>query len=184
MTPDEFDRWLLARELGYPPGDEEVALHKTAQLVRRKAEALRLAAHHRNAQAEATAAGDPEIARRLGMLAAHKELIAALSEAEIRDRAAKSNARRSIQQKQQAASKPRPKRAPLVKIRITNMMLLEKRAGAKFKTLMQRWEREPLQGLRLVEVEPGVYTVDDEDDEGVAGQYKIGTLQKMFSTST
>lgn len=90
-------------------------------------------------------------------------------------------AARRADQTSQAASNTRPLRRLKVKDRITNMMLDEKAAGATFKTLMQRWERETLHGLRLVELEPGVYDVDDENAEGVTGQYKGTTLQKMFS---
>jgi regulator of protease activity HflC (stomatin/prohibitin superfamily) len=160
---------------------EELQKRAVEELSRRKAFHLRLAQQRRADQAAHMAHGDRDTARTAGLLAAHHEQAAALAEAELRDRAVKASARQALQQKKVAASKPRPSRRPKVKDRITNMMLVEKVAGTTFKTLMQRWEREPLHGLRLVELEPGIYGVDDEDAEGVTGRYKGTTLQKMFS---
>ncbi len=160
---------------------EELQLRAVEELSQRKAFHLRLAQLRRVDQAAYTAHGDRDTARTAGLLAAHHEQAAALAEAELRDRAARASAHQARQQKKVAAAKPRPSRRPKVKDRITNMMLVEKAAGATFKTLMQRWEREPVRGLRLVEIEPGVYGVDDEDAEGVTGRYKGSTLQKMFS---
>lgn len=84
-------------------------------------------------------------------------------------------------QRTKAASNHRPSRRSKVKNRITNMMLHEKAAGTTFKTLLLRWEREPLDGLRLAEIEPGRYSVEDENAVGVFGHYKAATLQKIYS---
>jgi hypothetical protein len=159
----------------------ELARRTDERLIQRKTEGMRMAKLHRASQAAHAAAGDKDTARTLGLLAAHLEQSAALAEAERRDRAAKAKDHGRRVQAAAAASLPRPERRPAVRDRIIAMMAAEKATGTTFKTLLQRWEREPLDGLRLAETEPGRYTVEDENAEGVFGHYVTGTLQKLYS---
>lgn len=180
------ERWALNLAQGEaepcaPITPEELAQLNDDKLARRKAESLRIAAHHRAEAIEADAAGEPSVAKALRALASKLEALAALAEAERRDRATKARTWRTSQVNSSSAQRERPSRKPQIRDRIIEMMKTEKAAGAQFKTLLRRWEREPIAGLRLVEIEPGRYAIDDEDAVGVEGQYKTTTLEKFFS---
>lgn len=99
------------------------------RLVQRKAEALRIAAGHRQLQAEAKAAGDAGIARQLGMLAAHMEQAAALAEAERRDRIAVYTKLQGGRQARASSVAARQKQAELDDAKVAELFRNAFRAG-------------------------------------------------------
>lgn len=168
------------------PGElaQRLAQRQADELASRKAESLRVAAHHRRLRAEAAAHGDKETARTLGMLAAHLEQSAALAEAEIRDRATKRAKAQRAMKNRELAHRQRPGRRPALRDALAETLGPLKREGAQFKTIMRRWERERIGSLRLEDLGGGRYLVTDEDgDTAAQGSYTWGTLQRIYSES-
>lgn len=161
---------------------EELHARRVAELEQDKAGHLRQAKLLRTKQAEAKAGGDLEIARKLGMLAAHHEQAAALAEAEKRDRTAKLEKFLRLEKNRQLASRERPGRRPALRTVIAETLAPLKREGITYKDLMRRWERERIGSLRLDDLGDGRYRVTDEDgDEGAAKDYTARYLEKLYS---
>lgn len=128
----------------------------------------------RNAAVRAYLSNDPEAGLQ-AILRLHKDV--RLLQAQ-----ALAHERQTYKQTQKnTAKKPRPKRGEL-KRRVTTIMLAEKAGGVTLKTLLERWIREPIQGLRL-RLERDVYFVSDEEGDLRTRSYKLSTLTTMFSGS-
>ncbi|WP_119286336.1 hypothetical protein [Azohydromonas sediminis] len=139
------------------------------------------ARHHRALQAKAKAHGEHDIALKLGMLAANLEQSAALAEAERRDRIASFERWQRAEKNRERARKPRPGRRTLAD-KIRTMFAPLKREGEAFKLVLRAWESDRIGSLRLSKLDGGRYLVTDEDgDDGDRGEYKLGTLEKLYS---
>jgi hypothetical protein len=80
-----------------------------------------------------------------------------------------------------AAKADRPNAKSLLRQRIINAMGPDKAAGVTFKVLMKRWERDPLDGLRLT-LTGDRYTITDENGSDDSFKtYTLGTLEKLYS---
>lgn len=77
-----------------------------------------------------------------------------------------------------AAAKATRRNDPL-RQRIVEMMRRERVNGAAFKTLMQRWVGEPINGLILYTHGDGYLVCDDVADD--SKPYTWATLQKLYS---
>lgn len=164
---------------------DQLHARAVADCERRKAWSLRMAAHHREKQAEAKAAGELGIARTLGMLAANLEQSAALAEAERRDRIARFEHWQRTESNRAKASKPRPGRRRPIKDAILQALAPLKREGIEFRTLMRRWRAERIESLRLVDLGGGRFRITDEngDEASASATYRRGTLQRLYSES-
>lgn len=153
-----------------------------AELQQRKAEALRVAREHRQRAAEARAAGEPGIARTLGLLAAHLEQVAALAEAERRDRIARHARAERAEAAREAARAPR--RADPLRAAILDALAPLKRGGVDFKGAMRTWERHRIESLRLTPIGDDAYEVADEDSiPPLAKRYTWASLRTLYGLS-
>lgn len=155
-----------------------------AECERRKSESLRVAREHRQRAAEAREAGDLDIARTLGMLAAHLEQSAALAEAERRDRIARHAKGKRAEAARAAASAPRPSRADPLRAAILDALRPLKRGGADFKAVLRTWEQHRIGALRLTPIDDAAYEVADEDTwPPVAKRYTWQSLRTLYTES-
>jgi len=82
------------------------------------------------------------------------------------------------------AKRPRPSKRGDLKEKIQSAMRAEKTRGTDFKTLMSRWEKGVLNGLRCQPEDENNYLIEDENDiEGRQRKYTWGTLQTYYSQS-
>lgn len=82
-------------------------------------------------------------------------------------------------QRVNASRSVRPRGKSAMKERIQLAMRQHKVGGTEFKTFMQVWEREAIDGLRLIVGE--LYAVDDENDDRRAF-YTWNSLRKLYTT--
>lgn len=160
---------------------EDLHARAVAELDRRKAGALRLARHHRQKQTEAKAAGEVDLARQLGMLAAHLEQSAALAEAEMRDRTVRYAKGQRTAKNRDLARRERPGRRPPMHDLMADHLRPLKREGVQFKALMARWERERIGPLRLDDLGNGRYRITDEDGDAEPVEHTRGYIEKLYS---
>jgi hypothetical protein len=164
--------------------DRELAARRDAGQV--------LAHRHRTEAVAADAAGDRAAAKSLRLLAVLAEKDAALAEAERRDRAVRYAKYVKAVQARGAAAAKRPGRQHPVIARVEGMFADERAAGVEFKVLLRRWEREPLDGLRLVVVDDENVRIVDEDAAPTGADKrsaepvvrKLKTLQKLYYSDT
>ena len=150
----EIDRWIADRGLPQDTVDDLL--------------------QSRNAAVRAYLSNDPEAGLQ-AILRLHKDV--RLLQAQ-----ALAHERQTYKQTQaNTAKRPRPKRGEM-KRRVSTVMLTEKAGGVTLKTLLERWTREPIQGLRL-HLEGDLYFVSDEEGDLSTRSYKLNTLTTMFSGS-
>jgi hypothetical protein len=182
-------RWARRRaaRLAKPAPDispDELHARAVADCERRKSSALSMAAHHRQKQSEAKAAGDAEIARSLGMLAVYFEQSAALAEAERRDRIARFQRLSRAERNRTQARRPRPGRSSPLRDAILHTLAPLKCEGVAFRDVMRRWRMERIGSLRLADLGAGRFRVTDENGcSSDATTYTRGTLERLYSES-
>lgn len=148
------------------------------ELTRSRDECLRLAGTQREHQADAARAGEADIARTLGLLAAQFELRAQLAEAQLRPIVAARGRASS------AARAPRKtaRRSPL-KRAVQQAMKGPKRAGSTFSDFLCHCLLEGRIGrLVFAQNRRGMFCVSDEYT-GATQDYTRASLQVLFSTS-
>lgn len=84
--------------------------------------------------------------------------------------------------KQTKVASGKPRRKDPLRQKILKLMKGQKRTRRPFKEFMGGWGHQPMNGLRLIEVTPGLYEVADEDSVPEASkQYRYKTLTTLYS---
>jgi hypothetical protein len=182
-------RWARRRAASLakpvPPITPEDLQRRAIEESRRKvAGALAHVEYKRRAAAEADAAGEHSIAKRLRLLAAHLELQAALEVASRRERERDYERRKRTERNREQARRPRPGRRSPLRDAILHALAPLKREGVEFRTLMRRWRADRIGSLRLVDLGAGRFRITDDDGEpSDCATYTRGTLERLYSES-
>lgn len=130
------------------------------------------------AESARMAASDSEYFSSLGEVRLREADLGPLADMAAQKRVARAKVK--VQAKK-AASAPREASRSQVREHIVQMMRRERAAGTAFKTLMQRWENEPIDDLVLTSTGER-YTVAD-DANGEQKSYTWGSLSKLYSAT-
>jgi len=163
------------------PTPEEMVQRRVRDLDARTPQVLQRIAYQRQAADEAEAHGERSIAKTLRLLASIEERDLAALDAE-RERHVLTLARLARRRHLHAIStRPRQSRRPALLDLIDDAMRPMKTEGVQFNTMIQRWKREALDGLRLQVLPCSRYEIIDENGDAGSITYKRSTLQKLYS---